>query len=277
MFEYDPYGGRYYTPNRRSVRAAPAGGSRAPRPELEDGAPGQSRDWPVTPASGIASNRADIAKVVAGLQNQIDELTRELRAAQAAAREWQAQAEAAQRETAGWQKQYQAAQREAGAWQAHAASVQDEADTWQAQLTTAQQELQSAQNALATVQAESAELRTRWQKRFADEAAQEKQRFVLALLPFIDHLELAIEHDRGDDAGLRGGVETTLRGVLHTLAQLGITPLHALNQPFDPTVHEAVAVIPAADAAPGTVVQVVQKGYLANQQLLRPARVVVSQ
>jgi molecular chaperone GrpE len=215
--------------------------------------------------------------VVAGLQNQIDELTGTLRAAQAAASEWQTQAEAAQREVVAWQKQYQAAQREAAAWQAHAAGVQDEADRWQGQLTTAQQELQSAQNALAAVQAESVELRTRWQKRFADEAAQEKQRFVGALLPFIDHLELAIEHDRGDATGLRVGVETTLRGVLHTLAQLGITPLHALNQPFDPTVHEAVAVVPAADVASGTVVQVVQKGYLANEQLLRPARVVVSQ
>ncbi|QLQ04803.1 MAG: nucleotide exchange factor GrpE [Anaerolineae bacterium] len=117
--------------------------------------------------------------------------------------------------------------------------------------TAAQQELRSAQGALAALQAESAELRTRWQKRFADEAEQDKQGFVRSLLPFIDHLEMAIEHEGDDAASLRGGVETTLRGVLHTLAQAGITPLAALHQPFDPTVHEAVAVAPAVDGKSG--------------------------
>lgn len=277
MFEYDPYWERFYTPNRRTSRGAPAGGPRAPRPELEDGSPGLPRVWPVTPATGASSNLPDSAQVVARLQNEIDELTRELQAARAAAAEWQAQAEATQRQAAGHQKQYQAAQREAAAWQTHAAAVQEEADTWQTQLSTARAELQAVQNTLAAVQAESTELRTRWQKRYADEAEQAKQNFVRSLLPFIDHLEMAIEHDSGQVAALREGVETTLRGVLHTLAQAGITPLDALHQPFDPTVHEAVAVMAASDVAPGTVVQVVQKGYLAHGQLLRPARVIVSQ
>ncbi len=277
MFEYDPYWGRLYTPNRRTARGTSAGGPRTPRPELEDGSAGLPRDWPVTSAARPASNLPDSAQVMAAVQNQIDELNEELRRAQGAAEEWKTQAQAAQREAAGLQKQYQAAQREAAAWQAHAASVQEEADTWQSQLAATRQALQAAQETLAAVQAESAGLRTRWQKRYADEAEQEKQHFVLALLPFIDHLELAIQHDSGDAAALRSGVETTLRGVVHTLAQAGITPIDALHQPFDPTVHEAVAVIPDAEVAPGTVVQVVQNGYLVNDQLLRPARVVVSQ
>lgn len=277
MFEYDPTWGRFNPPPRRSVRVTPAGGPRAQRPELEDNTTNPRRGWPVTPPAAPASNRTDSAQVMSALQIQFDELNEELRRAQGAAEEWKTQAQAAQREAAGLQKQYQAAQREAAAWQAHAASVQEEADTWQAQFAATRQALQAAQETLAGVQAESAELRTRWQKRYADEAQQEKQRFVLALLPFIDHLELAIQHDSGDAAALRSGVETTLRGVVHTLAQAGITPIDTLHQPFDPTVHEAVAVIPDAEAAPGTVVQVVQKGYLANGQLLRPARVVVSQ
>ncbi len=277
MFEYDPYWGRLYTPNRRTVRGTPAGGPRTPRPELEDGSGGLPRNWPVTSAAGPASNLPDSAQVIAGLQDQIDELNKELRRAQAAAEEWKTQAQAALREAAAQQKQYLAAQREAAAWQAHSATVQEEADAWQAQLATTQQTLQAVQDTLSAVQAESTGLRTRWQKRYADEAEQEKQRFVLALLPFIDHLELAIQHESGDAAALRSGVETTLRGVLHTLAQAGITPIDALHQPFDPTVHEAVAVVPIDDVSSGTVVQVVQPGYLAKGQLLRPARVVVSQ
>lgn len=277
MYEYDPYWGRPYLRSRRPVRGTPAAGSRASRPELEDGSSGLPRYWPENSAAGAAPEPVSSAQIVAALQGQITELAGQLQAAQAAAEEWKTQAQAAAHEAASVQKQYQAAQREAAAWQAHAAAVQEEADSGQAQLTAAQQELRSAQGALAALQAESAELRTRWQKRFADEAEQDKQGFVRSLLPFIDHLEMAIEHEGDDAASLRGGVETTLRGVLHTLAQAGITPLAALHQPFDPTVHEAVAVAPAVDDKSGVVVQVVQKGYLANGRLLRPARVVVSQ
>ncbi len=48
------------------------------------------------------------------------------------------------------------------------------------------------------------------------------------------------------------------------------------GEPFDPTLHEAMAMQPAPDRPPHTVLQVVQKGWLLNGRLLRPARVIVS-
>ena len=79
-----------------------------------------------------------------------------------------------------------------------------------------------------------------------------------------------------DPASIVSGLEAVRQQALAVLADLGY-PLRAdLNEPFDPSRHEAVAVLPATDAAPGTILQVVRPGYGTDERPLRPAAVVVA-
>ena len=64
---------------------------------------------------------------------------------------------------------------------------------------------------------------------------------------------------------------------ISALAKAGIQAFSPQGEPFDPNEHEAMAQQPAADAEPGTVVEVYQQGYRINGAVLRPARVVVAQ
>jgi molecular chaperone GrpE len=71
-------------------------------------------------------------------------------------------------------------------------------------------------------------------------------------------------------------MDATLRLLLSVLEKFGVTPVEAQGQPFDPDVHEAIMTQPAAEAAPDTVINVVQPGYRIHDRLLRPARVIVA-
>lgn len=97
-------------------------------------------------------------------------------------------------------------------------------------------------------------------------------------LPVFDNLERAIESARqaGDDSPLVQGVSATLNQWLQIFSRHGITPIDALHQPFDPNQHEAVAQEPSLDYPAGTVVRVLQQGFMIHDRVLRPASVIVS-
>lgn len=107
------------------------------------------------------------------------------------------------------------------------------------------------------------------------------ERFATELLAVKDSLEMglaALGETTGDDAvgKLREGKALTLRILKQAFERFGISEIDPAGQPFDPERHEAMMTQPSAEAAPGTVLSVVQKGYLLNGRLLRPARVVVA-
>ena len=103
------------------------------------------------------------------------------------------------------------------------------------------------------------------------------ERFAADLLPVADTLDLALRSAAGADAAtLAKGQEATLRLLLKAFECAGLVPVEPEGQPFDPTLHEAMAMQPAPGRPPHTVLQVVQKGWLLNGRLLRPARVIVS-
>lgn len=103
------------------------------------------------------------------------------------------------------------------------------------------------------------------------------ERFASELLPVADTLALALESaGSADVATLVEGQQATLRLLQKAFERAGITELDPAGQPFDPALHEAMAMRPSAEHAPHTVLQVVQKGWLLNGRLLRPARVIVS-
>ena len=103
------------------------------------------------------------------------------------------------------------------------------------------------------------------------------ERFAQELVPALDGFELAIANAGSSDvAGLIEGQAATLRLLLKAFEKAGIATLDPTGQPFNPNEHEAMVAQPSADYPPGTVLQTVQKGYVLNGRLLRPARVIVS-
>ncbi|MFO1408699.1 MAG: nucleotide exchange factor GrpE [Steroidobacteraceae bacterium] len=103
------------------------------------------------------------------------------------------------------------------------------------------------------------------------------ERFAGELLEVRDSLELGIAAGAAaDPARLLEGMEATLRLVNRAFEKSGISVLDPAGQPFNPEFHEAMVTQPSADQPPGTVLAVVQKGYVLNGRLLRPARVVIA-
>ncbi|RPI12405.1 MAG: nucleotide exchange factor GrpE [Lysobacterales bacterium] len=104
------------------------------------------------------------------------------------------------------------------------------------------------------------------------------ERFAAELLDVRDSLELgtAAAGQGAGTAQLLEGMDATLRLLTKAFEKAGISVVDPLGQPFDPEYHEAMATQPSANQPPGTVLSVVQKGYLLNGRLLRPARVLVS-
>ena len=105
------------------------------------------------------------------------------------------------------------------------------------------------------------------------------ERFALELLPVKDSLEMGLAAASDDNEAvkqLREGTELTLK-MLHTaMEKFGITEVPAADQPFNPELHQAMAMQESAEHPANTVIAVMQKGYQLNERLIRPAMVVVS-
>lgn len=102
------------------------------------------------------------------------------------------------------------------------------------------------------------------------------ERLAAELLPVADSLAAGILAAAADPATQIEGQKATLRLLGKAFERAGISEIDPAGQPFDPALHEAMATRPSAEHPPHTVLQVVQRGYLLNGRLLRPARVIVS-
>jgi molecular chaperone GrpE len=126
--------------------------------------------------------------------------------------------------------------------------------------------------------------RKRARRDIEDARVEAQSRVLKEMLPVIDNLERALDHASasagdGQEADVRGileGVTLVLRQFSQAFERCGVKAIEAMHQPFDPNVHEAVGQEETAEHSPGTVVQVLQKGYLIGERLLRPALVIVS-
>ncbi|WP_024869914.1 nucleotide exchange factor GrpE [Pseudoxanthomonas suwonensis] len=107
-------------------------------------------------------------------------------------------------------------------------------------------------------------------RRFANE------KLLAELLPVFDSLDAGLAAAGDQPSPLRDGLELTLRQLLKVANDNGLAVVDPLGQPFNPEHHQAISQADPGDAAPGSVLQVFQKGYLLNERLLRPALVVVA-
>ena len=103
------------------------------------------------------------------------------------------------------------------------------------------------------------------------------EKLVNDLFPVIDSLEKAIETAlsvEGAEA-IAEGVELSLKLLMDTLGRNGVNTVDPLGEPFNPSLHEALAVVPNENAEPNSVMEVIQKGFTLNDRLVRAAKVVV--
>ncbi|WP_269791685.1 nucleotide exchange factor GrpE [Stenotrophomonas sp. Iso1] len=96
------------------------------------------------------------------------------------------------------------------------------------------------------------------------------------LLPVFDSLDAGLAAAGTEPNPLREGMELTYKQLLKVAADNGLVLLNPVGEAFNPEHHQAISQVDANGAAPGSVVQVFQKGYLLNERLLRPALVVVA-
>jgi molecular chaperone GrpE len=96
------------------------------------------------------------------------------------------------------------------------------------------------------------------------------------LLPVVDNFERALQTSPSDTAELRTGVELIHKQLLNVLFKLGVRPIHALGDRFDPRIHHAVSTVDTDLVEDGMVVGELQCGYMFKDRLLRPAMVTVA-
>ncbi len=153
-----------------------------------------------------------------------------------------------------------------------------EPDDLQTQLTKAQSEAQENYERFLRAAAELDNFRKRKEREVNDLRKYANQNLLKELLGVVDNLERAIlaNRDEGSSTGLVEGVDMTLKELLKIFEKSGVTPIAAVDQPFDPNLHEAVMQEEGADVPENPVVRELQKGYQIHDRLLRPAMVVVS-
>ncbi|WEN41731.1 Protein GrpE [Thauera sp. GDN1] len=140
-----------------------------------------------------------------------------------------------------------------------------------------QAELKAAEHhdAWLRAKAETENVRRRAQEDIVKAGKFAAEKFATAMLPVKDSLEAALATENQTVEKMREGVELTLRQLVSAFEGASLNEENPLGQKFDPNKHQAISMV-EADAEANTVVTVLQKGYLLNERVIRPAMVMVS-
>ncbi len=146
------------------------------------------------------------------------------------------------------------------------------------QLAVAQQEQQECFDALLRAQADFLNYKRRTQQERAEAQAAAQQELLETLLPVLDDLGRALEATPDELAQQPWvqGIHLVARQLKTTLEHLGVQPIGAPGEAFDPRRHEAVMTERRVDLPEGTVVQVTRPGYALGERVMRPAQVIVA-
>lgn len=140
-----------------------------------------------------------------------------------------------------------------------------------------QAELSAAEHhdAWLRAKADSENARKRSQTEIANAHKYAVENFASELVPVKDSLEAALGAESASVESMRAGVELTLRQLTSVFEKFNLAEIAPLGQKFDPHRHQAIGTV-ASDAPPNTVAQVLQKGYLLHDRVIRPALVMVA-
>ena len=141
------------------------------------------------------------------------------------------------------------------------------------------EEVQQLQDGLARAQAELVNLQKRHERERETAARYRVEPLARELLEILDAMEEAqdaMTQVENVPEAVREGQALTLRHMVQIFDRFAIEVIDPKGKNFDPQLHEAVAMQPTGDFAPGSVMEVFRKGYQMHDRLLRPARVVVA-
>ena len=145
----------------------------------------------------------------------------------------------------------------------------------EAELQKVRAERDSLLDRLARAQAEFENARRRAGKEQQDFRDYATADAIKALLPVIDSFERALQA-KSDGGEFRSGVELIYKQLQDVLAKLGVRPIPAKGEPFDPHYHEAIEIVESNEAPDHVVLEELQRGYKFKDRLLRPAMVKVA-
>ena len=155
-----------------------------------------------------------------------------------------------------------------------AAEAAVDAEQLQKDLDAATAKAEEYLNLAQRVQADFDNFRRRNESVRTDAFADGQQAVASAMLPVLDNLERALDV-AGADGALKSGVELVLRQMRDVYTKFGATPIDRLGEKFDPNLENAIMQGAPEDGDPGTVCQVLQKGYMMGKHVLRHAMVKV--
>jgi molecular chaperone GrpE len=92
----------------------------------------------------------------------------------------------------------------------------------------------------------------------------------------VDDFSRALKHEPDDQANFKQGIEMIAAKLAEMLKRRGLKEIEAVGKPFDPGYHEAIMQIESAEHEEGVIIEEIQKGYMFNDKVLRPSRVVVA-
>jgi len=155
-------------------------------------------------------------------------------------------------------------------------SPEKNADSLESQLEDAQKKASDNWDMFLRSKAEIDNLRRRNQIDVEKAHKYGVEKLVNELLPVIDSMDLGLAAEDASAQSLREGMELTMNMLKTMMEKLGIEVIDPMNEAFDPDKHQAMTMQPSADVEPNTVIAVMQKGYMLNDRLIRPAMVMVS-
>lgn len=164
----------------------------------------------------------------------------------------------------------------------HTAEDTSSSSALEATSPSLEEQLAQTKEQLLRTLAELENTRKRAQREKEETAQFAITKFAREILNVADNLDRAVNCVQENDAlsenaqHLLKGVEMTRKDFFNTLEKFNIVQIDALNQPFDPHLHQAMFEVPDAEKEPGIIVQEVQKGFKIGERLLRPALVGVT-
>lgn len=158
-------------------------------------------------------------------------------------------------------------------------SAEAEIAVLNAELEAAKQTIEEQKDSVVRAAAEVENMRRRAAQDVEKAHKFALEKFANELLPVLDNLERAIEFADKENEDIKPvieGVEMTAKSFIDAVAKFGVEVISPQGETFNPDFHQAMSIQPSADVEPNTVIAVMQKGYLLNGRLLRPAMVMVS-
>lgn len=145
------------------------------------------------------------------------------------------------------------------------------------ELEKLKKEVATSNEKIVRLSAEIQNMRRRYEDELSKRAMYEGTDLIKSLLPIIDNFERAIAMDNSENDKYLEGYKMIYTNMLTILKNIGVTEIECLHKPFDPKFMDAVLTESIIEEEQGIVLDVLQKGYMYKDKLLRPAMVKVNE